>query len=64
MSNESPSTGLNIVSFLIPIVGLILYLTNKDNSPACAKSYGKWALIGFCVGFVFSIISTVLLAFV
>ncbi len=63
MSNETPSRGLNIVSFFIPLVGLILYLTKKTESPVCAKSYGKWALIGFCVGMAFSILSS-LLAFI
>ncbi len=54
--NDKKSTGLNILSFFIPLVGLILYLTQKDQTPIKAKACGKAALIGFIVGIVFSII--------
>lgn len=47
---DIPSTGLNILAFLFPLIGLILYLTEKDKTPVKAKAMGKWALIGFCVG--------------
>lgn len=53
---DAPSTGFAVLGFLIPIVGLILYLVNKDTYPQKAKSAGKGALIGFCVSLVFSII--------
>lgn len=49
---DIPSTGLNIISFLIPLVGLILYLVNKDKTPIKAAAIGKWALIGFVVSIV------------
>lgn len=54
--NDAPSTGYAVLGFLIPLVGLILYLVNKDTYPQKAKSAGKGALIGFIVGIVFSII--------
>ena len=54
--DDNPSTGLKILSFIIPLVGLILYLTNKDKKPVSAKAYGKMALIGFIVNTVISII--------
>ena len=44
------------MGFFIPLVGLILYLINKDTAPLKAKSAGKGALIGFCVSLVISII--------
>ncbi len=56
INNDAPSTGWAVLGFFIPLVGLILYLVNKDNAPLKAKSAGKGALIGFCVGIVFSII--------
>lgn len=63
---DQKSTGLNILSFFIPLVGLILYLTMKDQTPIKAKGCGKCALIGFLVGivgsFVLSFLSTLLLA--
>ena len=55
-SADAPNTGYAVLGFLIPIVGLILYLINKDTAPLKAKSAGKGALIGFCVSLVFSII--------
>lgn len=57
---DNPSIGLKVLSFFIPIVGLILYLVKKDQTPVSAKEYGKWALIGFIVGIVFSIIYNVI----
>lgn len=55
-SNDAPNTGFAIIGFLFPLVGLILYLINKDTAPQKAKSAGKGALIGFCVSIVVSII--------
>ena len=54
--NDAPNTGLAVLGFFIPLVGLILYLINKDTAPLKAKSAGKCALIVFCVSLVFSII--------
>ena len=55
-SNDAPNIGYAVLGFFIPIVGLILYLVNKDTAPLKAKSAGKGALIGFCVSLAFSII--------
>ena len=55
-SNDAPSTGCAVLGFFIPIVGLILYLINKDTAPQKARSAGRGALIGFIVGIVFSVI--------
>ena len=55
-ANDAPNTGFAVLGFFIPLVGLILYLMNKDTMPLKAKSAGKGALIGFCVSLVFSII--------
>ena len=51
-NQDIPSTGLNILSFFVPLVGLILYVVNVDSKPVMAKAIGKWALIGFIVGVV------------
>ena len=61
MSTDQKSTGLNVISFLIPLVGLIIYLTQKDTSPIKAPSAGKAALWGVGVGVVFYILSIVML---
>ena len=56
---DVPSSGMNVLAFLFPIVGLVLYLTWKDQYPVKAKAVGKWGLIGFIAGFVFSFISMI-----
>ena len=46
MSNyDSTSLGWAFISFLIPLLGLILWLVWKDNYPMKASSCGKGALI-------------------
>lgn len=50
---DKNSIGLNILSFFIPIVGLILYLVNRKASPLKAKGIGIWALVGFAAGIIF-----------
>jgi len=44
---DQNSTGLNILSFLIPLIGLIMYLVFKADQPIKAAGIGKWALYGF-----------------
>lgn len=53
--NDVPSGGMKLLSFCIPILGLILYLTWKDQKPVSAKAMGKAALIGFILGIVVSV---------
>lgn len=53
---EKASVGLAILSYLIPIVGLILYLTKKDSKPKTAKVCGKCALASFIINIVITII--------
>lgn len=42
---------LKWISFFIPLVGLILYITKVQSAPNSAREYGKMALIGFGVTF-------------
>lgn len=46
---EKADTGLVILSFLVPLVGLILFCMHHETKPAAAKSYGIWALVGVAV---------------
>lgn len=62
MSNDEKSVGLNVISFLIPLVGLIIYLTQKDSQPIKATSAGKAALWGVGVGVALYILSFIFLA--
>lgn len=61
---DKPLVILNILSFLNPIVGLILYLSMKKSTPNRAKKCGKYALIGTMVLVVIFIIVGVILAII
>lgn len=60
--NDAPSTGFGVLGFFFPVVGLILYLVWKDQTPLKAKSAGKGALIGVIVSVVGSCLYAVLIA--
>jgi len=46
-NDDTNSVGLNIVGFIWPFVGLIIYLCIKKDKPIKAKGVGKWSLISF-----------------
>lgn len=56
---EKASVGLAILSYIIPLVGLILFLTKKDNRPKTAKACGICALVSFILNIAISIIMSV-----
>lgn len=58
---DESKSGLNVLSFIFPIVGFILYLVWKNEYPIKAKSCGKWAIIGFVVSLVFEIVGDIIL---
>lgn len=43
---DSNSAGWSVLGFFFPLIGLILYLVWKDETPLRAKRLGKGALIG------------------
>ena len=47
---DNGGIGWAFLGFFFPIVGLILYLSWKDNKPKTAKAAGKGALISTIVG--------------
>jgi len=53
---DSAGILMNILCFLIPIVGLVLYFVKKSNYPNTAKSYLTWAAAGFGVSILINII--------
>lgn len=54
---EDKSSGLWVfLGFLIPILGLVMYLVWKDEYPLKAKSAGQGALVSVIVGFVLGFI--------
>lgn len=56
------STGLNVLSFFIPLVGLVLYLVYHDKTPNRANAIGKWALIGVGVDVALWILNVMLIS--
>ncbi len=46
VSMKDAGTGLKVLSFLFPIIGIILWAVKRTNAPVAAKSYLKWGLYG------------------
>lgn len=58
---DASSFGWAFLGFCIPIVGLILYLVWKDNTPLKAKSAGKGALVSVILSVVVYIIYAIII---
>jgi uncharacterized membrane protein YagU involved in acid resistance len=58
-STDQSSTGLGVLGFFFPFVGLIVYLVLVNQSPLKAKSAGKGALIGVGVWFFLIIVASI-----
>ncbi len=54
--HDNLNIGLWIISFLIPIVGAVIYFSNKSERPKKARSACYAALIGIGVGLVINIL--------
>ena len=59
---DGKSIGFAILSFFIPLIGIILFFVWKAQTPLKAKSCLKGAIIGVIVYVVFVIISTIISA--
>jgi len=59
ITSDSLDTGLKILCFLIPIIGLILYIVEKEKNPIKANSAGKSALLGFVISLLIALISII-----
>ena len=60
-SNDAPNGGFALLGFCIPIVGLILYLVWRDETPLKAKSAGKGALISVIIAGVIYLLYFILI---
>ena len=56
-SNDTGSIGYGILGFFFPLVGLILYLCWKNESPMNAKVAGKGALISVIINVVLCVLA-------
>lgn len=50
---ESATTGMKILCFLIPLIGIVLFIADKDKRPTAARDELMWAGVG--LGFWFMI---------
>lgn len=62
ITNDQPSFGYAFISFIIPIVGFILYLIYRDERPKRAKSALKGAAAGIVV-YILVVISIIAFSF-
>ena len=53
---DAPNAGFAVLGFFFPLIGFILWLIWKDNTPLKAKSCGKGALIGVIFSVVIGVI--------
>lgn len=56
VKEEKASVGLAILSFLIPIVGLVVFLVNRKDRPKTAKASGICALVSFILSIVMYVV--------
>ena len=61
-TNDIPDNLFAVLGFLIPIVGVLLFLIYEDKKPSRAGSSGKGALIGFIVRIIIYVILAVKVA--
>lgn len=62
VSDDAPSTGYALLGFFIPIVGLLLWVMEKDTKPKRANSAIKGALIGIILSVVFGVLAGIISA--
>ena len=58
-ADNGSKVGWGILSFLIPLVGLILFIMWRSERPKTAKICGICALVSFALGVFFSMLSVV-----
>ena len=64
LPQDAPSLGLTIVGFLLPLIGLIMYIAWLSTLPFRARSAGRGALMGvifpICCATIYSIVGFVI----
>lgn len=61
---DAPSFGYAVLGFFLPVVGLVLYLVWREQTPLRAKSAGKGALCGVITNVVLSVLLVILAVFI
>tara|TARA_B100001093_G_scaffold510127_1_gene575426 strand:- start:2168 stop:2902 length:735 start_codon:yes stop_codon:yes gene_type:complete len=60
-TNDKSDSGINIISFLIPIIGIFIYATQKHQYPIKAKAALDSAISGIVIGVILGFISYTIL---
>ena len=55
-AEDVANAGLNLLGFLVPIAGLIMYCTMIGKTPKKANQIGLFSLIGFVVNLILIIL--------
>lgn len=61
---ENPSLWWGVLGFVLPLIGLIMYLVWENTKPKTSKILGKGALAGFIFWIVSIIIVYILIVFI
>jgi|LakMenE18May11ns_1017448.scaffolds.fasta_scaffold8451912_2 hypothetical protein len=59
-SDDKLDSGLKVISFCIPLVGIIIYFSNKNSLPNKANSACTSAKWGIGIGFILRFLSKIL----
>lgn len=61
--NDEKSIGLNVLSWFVPLVGIILYFVNKDEKPIQSKSVLHCAIASIIVNVILVLILIIAVTF-
>ena len=53
-AEDKPDTLMNILSFIVPIAGMILYFIEKDKHPIKARAMLKWTVAAYIASYAFA----------
>lgn len=57
-AKDGPNKGLDIIAFLMPVIGAIMYLIYHEKEPKKAAAIGKWSLYGVGFGVICYVLLT------
>ena len=52
VGEDTPNGLLNVLGFLVPLAGLIMYCVMQSKTPRKANQIGMFSLIGFIINFI------------
>lgn len=61
---DKPNAGFAVLGFFLPLIGLILYLVWKSETPLKAKSCLNGAIAGFITGIVLVVLISIIAAII